>query len=332
MLKTSVICVGEALVDQIVNKSNADFVNYLGGAPANVACALKKLEVSTTFIGCLGDDEYGDKFIKLFNELSINTDFLQIDKEFPTRVVMVTRDEEGDRTFSGFRNSSNKFFADERLDQLKLKKNMTNLKKLYLGADFIITGTILLSSKKSEEALSFLIKYAENFKIKVVIDLNWRDIFWDNSKTLKNLERHQQIKLIKDFLNNADILKLALEEAILFFGSNHPSTISKSLKKNPFVIITDGSNPIRWFINGFEGETNVVQSSNIIDTTGAGDAFLAGLISKFCQYKVLDNELLIQKCIQFAGLCGLLTCGQAGAIEAQPNYEKVNESFNSFGL
>ena len=332
MLKTSVICVGEALVDQIVNKSNADFVNYLGGAPANVACALKKLEVSTTFIGCLGDDEYGDQFIKLFNKLSVNTDFLQIDKEFPTRVVVVKRDEDGDRTFFGFRNSLNEFFADERLDQLKLKKNMTNLKKLYLGADFIITGTILLSSQKSAEALSFLIKYAENFKIKVVIDLNWRDIFWDNSKTLKNLERHQQIKLVKDFLNNADILKLALEEAMLFFGSNHPRTISKSLKKNPFVIITDGSNPIRWFINGFEGETKVVQSSNIIDTTGAGDAFLAGLISKFCQYKALNNELVIQKCIQFAGLCGLLTCRQAGAIEAQPNYEEVNESLNSFGL
>jgi len=51
----------------------------LGGAPANVACALRKLKIDSVFIGCLGADEFGKKFIDQFNELEVNLDFLQLD-------------------------------------------------------------------------------------------------------------------------------------------------------------------------------------------------------------------------------------------------------------
>ena len=45
MKKKKVICVGEALIDRIRNKSNQGFTDFLGGAPANVACALRKLKI-----------------------------------------------------------------------------------------------------------------------------------------------------------------------------------------------------------------------------------------------------------------------------------------------
>ena len=72
MSKMQVICIGEALIDKIISKSNADFKNYLGGAPANVVCALRKLEVPAAFIGCLGDDDFGREFIDLFQQLNVN--------------------------------------------------------------------------------------------------------------------------------------------------------------------------------------------------------------------------------------------------------------------
>ena len=68
----------------------------------NVACALKKLKIDSTFIGCLGSDDHGKKFITQFNELEVNLDFLQLDDNFSTRVVNVGRDKFGDRFFSGF--------------------------------------------------------------------------------------------------------------------------------------------------------------------------------------------------------------------------------------
>jgi len=68
MKKKKVICIGEALIDRIRNKSNQGFTDFLGGAPANVACALRKLKIDSTFIGGLGSDNYGKKFITQFNE------------------------------------------------------------------------------------------------------------------------------------------------------------------------------------------------------------------------------------------------------------------------
>ena len=51
MKKTNVVCIGEALIDRIKNKSNQEFTDFFGGAPANVACALKKLQIDSAFIG-----------------------------------------------------------------------------------------------------------------------------------------------------------------------------------------------------------------------------------------------------------------------------------------
>ena len=62
MKRKKVICIGEALIDRIRNKSNQGFTDFLGGAPANVACALRKLKIDSTFIGSLGSDDYGKKF------------------------------------------------------------------------------------------------------------------------------------------------------------------------------------------------------------------------------------------------------------------------------
>ena len=107
MKKKKVICIGEALIDRIRNKSNQGFTDFLGGAPANVACALRKLKIDATFIGSLGSDDYGKKFITQFTELEVNLDFLQLDNDSSTRVVNVDRDKFGDRFFSGFENSSN---------------------------------------------------------------------------------------------------------------------------------------------------------------------------------------------------------------------------------
>ena len=98
----------------------------------------------------------------------------------------------------------------------------------------------------------------------------------------------------------------------------------------PDVIVTDGENPIEWFINGFRGTTETPYSQKIVDTTGAGDAFLAGLISKLVSCGYPSNELEIEDCIKFAGVCGLLTCLGEGAIEQQPDYEKVNKLLGSF--
>ena len=295
MIKSKIICIGEALIDQIVSNSSQYNHNYFGGAPANVACALRKLDLDTAFIGSVGDDKFGRGFRKLFNDLEVNTDFLQVSQEFPTRVVQVKCDKSGDRSFSGFKNIRSNLFADETLDKEKITSDIVNLEKLFQETKFIVTGTILLASERSSKALFFLIDYAKNFNIKIVIDLNWREVFWDHSKITKNVPMVERIKQIKKFLECADVLKLAHEEASLFFDNTDPIKISNSLQKTPDVIITNGGKSIHWFINGIRGENKILNSIKIEDTTGAGDAFLAGIISKLGYDSTIDDEKEISK-------------------------------------
>ena len=106
MKKNKVVCIGEALIDRIRNKSNRGFTDFLGGAPANVACALRKLNIDSIFIGSLGNDDFGKKFIAQFKALEVNLDFLQLNNDSSTRIVNVDRDQAGERFFSGFEAKS----------------------------------------------------------------------------------------------------------------------------------------------------------------------------------------------------------------------------------
>ena len=329
MKKTKVVCIGEALIDRIKNKSNQEFTDFLGGAPANVACALKKLKIDSVFIGRIGNDEFGKKFIEQFKELDVNIDFLQLDNNLPTRIVKVNRDNAGDRYFSGFDTSLNTIFADEALDKNEIKKDMKSLEKLFLKTKYLVCGTIMLSSSISAESIYFLLNMAKKFDVEIIIDLNWREVFWDFATFTSKICKKERVDLIKNFLNYAHILKFAKEEAILFFENEDPLQISERMLKKCDVIITDGANPISWFINGVQGTTSVINSSKILDTTGAGDAFLAGLISQLLSSDYPSNESEIQNCVSFASVCGLLTCLGEGAIEEQPDHSKVNEFFGS---
>jgi len=329
MKKKKVICVGEALIDRIRNKSNQGFSDFLGGAPANVACALRKLKIDSIFIGSLGNDDNGRKFIKLFNELEVNLDFFQLDNDSSTRVVNVDRDHIGDRFFSGFEENSHSCFADELLSKKLIEKEILNLKKSFLETKYLVTGTILLSSPISADTIFFIIEQAKKFEVKIVIDLNWREVFWDCSSFSSEFSKASRVNLIKNFLNHANVLKLAKEEATLFFGDENPLLISQQLSYKPDVIITNGKNPVAWYINGLQGITETPSSQKIVDTTGAGDAFLAGLISKLISSGYPLNRIEIEDCIKFAGVCGLLTCLGEGAIEQQPDYEKVNKFLGS---
>jgi fructokinase len=329
MDKTKVVCLGEALIDRIRNKSNEEFTDFLGGAPANVACALRKLKIDSVFIGCLGTDEFGKKFIDQFNELEVNIDFLQLDKNFPTRIVKVDRDNSGDRYFYGFDASPQTVFADEVIKKSLIEKDLSSVEKLFLETKYFVAGTNVLSSAMSAESIHLLLRVAEKFDVKVIIDLNWREVFWNYSTFSSHIIENERVNLIQNFLNFAHILKLAKEEAILFFDNENPYQISEKLFNRPDVIITNGADPISWFINGLQGKTNVDNSSNIIDTTGAGDAFLAGLISKLVSSGYPSDELDVQDYVRFASVCGLLTCLGEGAIEQQPDYAKVNEFLGS---
>tara|TARA_B100000579_G_scaffold172183_1_gene140318 strand:- start:3519 stop:4535 length:1017 start_codon:yes stop_codon:yes gene_type:complete len=323
-----VITIGEALIDRLGppgGDPSADLpvIDCFGGAPANVACALSRLGVDVSFIGSLGNDAFGKSFRNLFINRGVNITALQEDNLRPTRIVLVRRDAFGERSFEGFEGDKGLGFADQAISRKQIMKYWPMVAE---NTKWLITGTIPLASEISSSAFLCCIDKAFNDGVKIALDLNWRPTFWRNKSSMVLEPSPKEKNAIISILKNISIIKLAREEAHCFFKTSDPKKISSSLPHNPSVIVTDGANPISWLLNNHRGNTSAISPSSIVDTTGAGDAFTAGLI-----YKLLSIELdqvskaKAEEIIKFAIACGAHVCKGVGAIEAQPYLEDIEK-------
>ena len=223
--------------------------------------------------------------------------------------------------------SNDNNFADQNLNLDTLKKK---LPPLLNNASWLVTGTITLVDDKSREVAYWIIDTAIKYGLKIAIDVNWRPTFWDYSSESDSPPDLNTTSLILSFLERASLLKLSREEALWFFKSEEPVNISKSLPQGPDVIVTDGSNPIKWLMGKFHGETKALSPPVVVDTTGAGDSFLSGLIYQLVSNPVqLETNEDVNSMIMFAAACGALVCGGAGAIESQPSSSDVNKFLSS---
>ena len=328
-----VLCFGEALVDRL--GSQAD---YLGGAPANGACALARLGTPVAWLGRLGNDAIGHRFAELFAVRGVNTAGLQWDRERPSRVVLVQRDANGERAFAGFAGDRGQGFADQAVDRRALA---AAVEPAFAAAQWLLVGTLALASPASGEALNWLLQWAKTAGVALAVDVNWRPTFWDRSSPPESGPPPAAIARIRPLLEQAALIKCAAEEAQGLFGSQDPCVISAALSQRPLVVVSDGANPLLWCWGGQAGSLEAFAVA-VVDTTGAGDAFTAGLLHRLCAQPDLLHRLdqqsdLIRACsalevremMRFASACGALVCQGAGAIDPQPTGAAVGAFLNS---
>lgn len=318
-----VLCLGEALVDRLGPLGGDPTTappelldDRLGGAPANVACALVRLGTSAGFIGRLGRDAIGEAFAALFARRCVDLSALQWDGQRPSRIVLVRRDASGERSFGGFAGDQGLGFADQALDAAALKPCLDRC--LADSSGWLLTGTIPLASAASAAALELLLDQAQPAGWALAVDVNWRPTFWDRALAPDAPPPAQVKERLMPLLNRADLLKCAAEEATWLFGSIDPAAISAALPRQPDVLITDGPNPLRWCVAGACGERAAFAAA-VVDTTGAGDAFTAGLLHGLCTHP----DWPVERRMAFAAACGALVCSGAGAIDPQPSEAQV---------
>jgi fructokinase len=277
-----VLCFGEALVDRIGppggdQATDQPVEDRLGGAPANVACALARLGTPVAFLGRLGDDAIGAAFAALFAARDVDTLALQIDPECPSRIVLVHRDPCGERSFGGFCGERGLGFADQAVDAGALA---ANLDPLLAKAQWVLVGTIPLATPASAAALERLVALAAERGIPLAVDVNWRPTFWGLGP--RENPPPPVIRRIRALLEGAALIKCAAEEAEAFFGTVDPLVLQAELPGWPAVLITDGGQPLHWCLGGRSGMLEAF-SVPVVDATGAGDAFTAGVLHGLCR-------------------------------------------------
>jgi fructokinase len=299
-----VVCLGEALIDRLGPPGGDPAVDRpvddrLGGAPANVACGLARLGTPAAFAGRLGQDAIGEAFSKLFAERGLQTAQLQRDGERRSRIVLVRRARDGERQFQGFAGDEGAGFADQALEPAALPQ-----------AQWLLIGTLPLAAPMSASALLSAVRQAQSQGTAIALDVNWRPTFWDATADPEAGPSAAAKAAIQPLLEEAALIKLAREEALWFFNIDDPGAIQQALPQRPDVVVTDGAAPVRWQLGAESGQQNAFQPPSVVDTTGAGDAFTAGLLHRWA---AAPNER-----IRFAAACGALVCGGAGAIDPQP--------------
>lgn len=311
-----VLCLGEILVDQIAVEVGVSrdrisaWTPYPGGAPANVACGLAKLGTSSGFIGCVGNDQIGQELVQLLKTESVDTTGVQVHPNAPTRQVYVTRSPNGERAFSHFSGEASTVFADTLLSADLLPA------KLFEDADFLVLGTLGLASEITSQAIARSLKLAEDNFVRVVVDINWRPIFWSNPMQAPNLMRI--------LLSHTDFLKVSAEEAEWLFHTTSPVAIAQTLNHLEGVIVTNGNQDCRYYLGDRQGKRSAFAVDSV-DTTGAGDAFLAGLLHQLCHRPLsdLDNPAIADEIITYANAVGAIATLKMGAIASQPTDAQV---------
>jgi fructokinase len=311
-----VLCLGEVLYDFLADQPGVpleqvkSWTPYPGGAPANVACGLTKLGTPTGFIGCVGQDDLGTTLVELLQSIGVDSTGIQRHLTAPTRAVYVVRSLTGDRTFAGFGNHDTAEFADTHLqaDQLPIAQFET--------ADFLVLGTLELAYPDSRAAISRALQVANQHYVKILVDVNWRPVFWSDEAAA--------LPLIHELIRHADFLKLSEEEAEWLYNTTDPGIIAHRLGSVEGVLVTAGEKGCAYYLGGNEGNIPAFKIE-VEDTTGAGDSFVAGLLHQLCQHglKNLTDPAVAKSIVSYASAMGALTTTRPGAIAAQPTAAEV---------
>ncbi len=298
------LCIGEILADMIGEEKNGitTYERKAGGAPFNVACALKKFGADVKFVGSVGDDLIGQFLIKYAGDFGMDTTYIHKHAERNTTLAFVELNGEGDRSFCFYRKNTADYCMPEVSDEL------------IKSADIVCIGSLMLADPKCVEYALNIIERAHAFGKTVAFDVNYRtDIYRD---------RESAVRTYKKVLAAADIVKFS-EDEVETFTEDYVAGLTDKL-----VLITLGKDGSEW---RYKGERNRMPTITVkpIDTTGAGDAFFAGALS------IIDKnvgspltEQVLNDSLRFGNVAGALNTTGRGAIDNLPDLDTINTYLN----
>lgn len=278
----------------------------MGGAPANVLGAFARLGGKTELLTQLGDDPFGHKITDYLKKTGIGIKFVKLTEKANTALAFVSLADDGNRTFSFYRNPS----ADMLYDADNVDKNdFENCYALHFCS-------VSLGDFPMKEAHKKTVELAKNRGAIISFDPNIRFPLWNDKQRLK--------LAIDEFLPLADIIKLSDEELEFVTGTDDVEKGCKRLLKNAsLVICTCGADGAYAFC----GDSCVYSPSErvtAVDTTGAGDAFCGSFLYSLYSNGIsreelgkISDEVLKDFLNKSNGYCGK-SVQKKGAIESYP--------------
>lgn len=284
-----IICVGEALVDFIGHEqgktinNTRDYHRYLGGSPTNVAMNLARLGLRPAVVASVGEDGFGNYIIQRLQEINIDTTHIKHIPQVPTSTVFVSRS-----------YNTPDFVAYRAADCEILEEQIPDY--LIDEASIFHTTCFALSKEPARSAILKKAKRAYRVGCKLSIDINYSEKIWK--------DREQAIKTIKEYCSFNPLVKISEDDMDRFFNKKVPHEEILNYFHDlgvHMVCLTLGSSGVKLSEKGKPIiSLPAIEITEVLDTTGAGDAFWSGFL--FAYLKEHPPTVCLEIALRLAAL------------------------------
>ncbi len=294
---------GDAVVD-LIPDGDKHYLRCPGGAPANVAVAISRLGGSSAFFGRVGNDPMGRFMRQTLQAEHVDCQYLILDDQQRTSTVVVDLDDAGERSFT--------FMVKPSADQFLQPSDIPEFK----ANDWLHVCSIALANEPSRSSTFKAIEDIKQAGGYFSFDPNLRPEVWQKEEELVDVVMNAVVK--------ADVVKFSEEELTLLTGTDSIEQGLAALKEFniPLVIITQGAKGALVVTP----DTQTLISGKVVkpvDTTGAGDAFVGGLLYKLASNVEWQSQNAITQAVECAHGCGALATTQKGAMTALPDQKAL---------
>lgn len=311
MPDTDVLVAGDTLVDFLPSHGgppddDTSYVPRLGGSAANVAIILDRLGVPPLFWTRFATDAFGGFLRDHFRESNIPSKYLVTDDEARTTLGVVSHSASGEWSFEFYRARG----ADTRLEPGTVTDatldtvSWVHTTGVTMNVEPSRTATLELQERASDECI-------------VSMDPNWRPDLWES--------REDFVAVLRGALSNVDFLIASEEDlAAAGFTAEESSTLAETVAANgpDTVVITLGDAGALCYGTSASPVPGLAHHRgykvDVVDTTGAGDAFFAGMIASITN-GVEDPE----RVLKLANAVGAIATTQPGAVTALSSLDDV---------
>jgi fructokinase len=256
-----------------------------GGSVANTMAGIAHLKGSSSFIGKINSDNFGEIYRKSLQDINVNFSYLEKNEDLSTgaSIILITPDSE--RTMCTYLGISSHLSANDI--------NESNI----IDQELIFLEGYLWDKGISEKMFKHAISIAKKNKIKIAMSLS--DIF------CVTRHKHDFYNLLNNDLdiligNENEINELANKKNLL-------DSINQLKELNKLIVITRSENGSMAIKNNKIVNCNSTKVNKVLDLTGAGDLFAAGFLKEY-----LDNSD-IKKCLETGSILASKIIQKIGA-------------------
>ena len=307
-----VTAIGELLIDFTMNgqsgQGNDLFEACPGGAPCNVLAMLNKLGRKTSFIGKVGEDQFGRLLKDTIEGLGIGTEGLIMDKEIRTTLAFVHTFPDGDREFSFYRKPG----ADMMLSEDEIDLDMIRKSKVFHF------GTVSMTDEPARTATKKALKTAKEAGCLITFDPNLRPPLWGSLDDAK-----EQIEYGFQY---CDVLKISDNEIQFVSGKEDYDEGIRYLQEKyhiPVIFLTMGKEGSRAYYKDIRVQKTGF-AVKAIETTGAGDTFCGCAVNGVLTHGLNNlTEEILEDILTYANAGAALITMKKGAIRSMPEPEDI---------